>query len=147
MQVTIQQVAPVSEITADELARIVSLVRGGCTGIAPFAVTSARAQAWQHGIVCPIRLDGILHALWQVTTTGARQVTGTSFETRLAVYHPHLSLAYSTGHVDQDPIRAWLSNCDAPEIPFPVAGLVLVTQQHNGREITFRVLDRIPLTG
>jgi 2'-5' RNA ligase len=147
MHVTVQQVAPVSEITSGEIARIVSLVRDRCTEIAPFTVTSARAQAWEHGIVCPIRPGSPLNALWQVTTSAATQITGSRFETRPPVYHPHLSLAYATGHVDQDPIRAWLSDCDAPEIPIPVTGLVLVAQQHDGREITFRVLDHVPLGG
>ena len=147
MHVTVQQVAPVSEITADELARIVSLVRDRCTGIAPFTVIDARAEAWEHGIVCPIRSGYPLNDLWQVTTSAARQITGSRFETRPAVYHPHLSLAYATGHVDPNPIRAWLSDCDAPEIPLPVTGLVLVAQQHDGREITFRVLDHVTLAG
>jgi 2'-5' RNA ligase len=147
MHITVQQLAPASQVTSSELAQIVSLVRDRCADIAPFAVTTARAEAWEHAITCPIRPGCLLSTLWQVTTTAARQVTGTRFETRPAVYHPHLTIAYATSHVDQDPIRAWLSDYGAPEIPIPVTGLVLVAQRHNGREITFRVLDHVPLDG
>ncbi len=147
LHVTVQHLAPVSNLTASELTQMVSLVRDPCASIAPFAVTAARAEAWEHGIVCPIRPGYLLTNLWQVTTSATRQITDARFEVRPIVYDPHLSLAYATSHVDQDPIRAWLSDSDAPEIPLPVTELVLVAQKHNRREITFRILDRIPLTG
>jgi len=147
MHITVQHVAPASELTTSELAQMVSLVRDYSADIAPFAVTAARAEAWEHAIVCPIRPGYLLTTLWQITTSATRQVTGRRFQIRPAVYLPHLSLAYATSHVAQDPIRAWLADSDASETPLPVTELVLAAQQHNRREITFRILERVPLIG
>ncbi len=83
----------------------------------------------------------------QLTTSATTEIAGGRFEVCPAAFHPHMSLAYATAHVDQAAIRAQLADCDAPEIALPAAKLVLVSQRHDGREITFRVLDEIPLAG
>jgi len=121
MHITVQHVAPASELTTSELAQMVSLVRDYSADIAPFAVTAARAEAWEHAIVCPIRPGYLLTTLWQITTSATRQVTGRRFQIRPAVYLPHLSLAYATSHVDQDPIRAWLADSDVPVLRLAAA--------------------------
>jgi 2'-5' RNA ligase len=147
LHVTIQHLAPVGELTGAELAGIVSRVRQSCAGTAPFAVTAGRAQAWEHGIVCPVRPGYLLASLRQVTTSASRQVTADRFPVRPAAYHPHLSLAYATGHADQAPVQALLAGSNAPEVTFPVTRLVLVAQSHDRRRITFRILDEITLSG
>jgi 2'-5' RNA ligase len=145
MHVSVAHLAPVDEITESELAQIVTEVRDGCAAVAPFAVMVGRAQAWEHGVVCPLRPGYLLTALRQVTTAAAKQVIGITYGKHPAVYHPYLTLAYATGRVDSDLIRAWLADCDATETAIPVTCLSLVTQQHDGREITFRVLAEVPL--
>lgn len=145
LHITVQHVAPVSEVSGAELAEIVRLVRDRCAGFAAFAVTAGRAEAWEHGIVCPIRPGYLLSSLWQLTTSAATEVTRGRFEVRPAVYHPHIALAYAIAHIDQAAVRAELADCDAPEVALPVTKLVLVAQQHDGREITFRILEEIPL--
>jgi 2'-5' RNA ligase len=147
LHITIQHLAPVGEVTQRELRQIVGVVRDRCTGFAVFAVTAGRAEAWEYGIVCPIRPGYLLASLWQLTTSATTEVAGGRFEVSPAVFHPHLSLAYATAHVDQAVIRAQLADCDAPEIALPVTRLALVSQRHDSREITFRVLDEIPLAG
>jgi 2'-5' RNA ligase len=147
LHVTVQHLAPVSHITASQLDQITRLVRQRCAQIAPFAVTIGRAEAWEHGIVCPVRPGYLPASLWQVTTSAFMETTGSTMPVRPAVFHPHLSLAYATGHVDSGQVRAWLADCDAPEVAVPVTGLVLVAQRHDRREITFRILDHVPLAG
>lgn len=145
LHITIQHLAAVSQVTDGELGQIVELVRDRCAAFAPFAVIAGRAEAWEHGIVCTIRPGYLLASLWQATTSAASAVTGGRLEIRPAVFHPHMALAYATAHVDQAAVRAWLADNDAPEAALPVAKLALVAQQHDGREITFRILDQIPL--
>ncbi len=147
LHVTIQHLAAVSEISATELDRIVWLVRDRCANIAPFVVTPSRAEAWEHGIVCPIRPGYLPASLWRIACSAYKEATGGRFPILPAVFHPHLSMAYATGQVESDPIRAWLADCDAPEFALPVTKLVLVAQQHNRREITFRTVDEVPLAG
>lgn len=147
LHITVQHFAQVSHVSDTELAQIVSLVRDRCAGFAAFAVIAGRPEAWENGIVCPIRPGYLLASLWQLTTSAATEVTGGRFEVRPAVYHPHVSLAYATAHIDQAAVRAELADCDASEVALPVTKLVLVAQQHDGREITFRILEEIPLAG
>jgi 2'-5' RNA ligase len=147
MHITIQHLAPVGDVTESELADIIGRIRDRCASIAPFAVTAARAEAWETSVVCPLRPGYLLSNLWHVVTTVSKTVTGSRFSTHASVFHPHLALAYGTAHLDQDQMRAWLSDCDAAEVPLPVTRLVLVAQKHNAREITFRVLDQVSLMG
>jgi 2'-5' RNA ligase len=147
MHVTVQHLCPVSDLAGNELAEIVGLVRQRCAGIAAFAVEAGRAEVWETSVVRPLRPGYLLSGLWQLTTSAAREVAGTELPVTPAVYHPHLTLAYATGHVDSEPLRAWLSDREGTETPVPVTRLILVAQRHDGREITFRVLDEIPLTG
>ncbi len=147
MHVTVQHIGPVQDIAADELAEIVGRVRAGCRSVASFAVTAGRAEVWETSVVCALRPGYLLGTLWHLVTSTSRAVTGPRLDIIPAVYHPHLALAYATAHLDQAPMRAWLTDCDAAETALPVTRLVLVAQQHNGREITFRVVDEIALTG
>lgn len=145
MHVTIQHLAPVSDITDAELTDIVNLTRDGCASFAPFAVIAGRAEAWETSVVCPLRPGYLLGQLWHVVTSATRTVAGSRLAIHPAVFHPHMALAYATGHVEQAEIRAWLADCEATDVAFPVTRLVLVAQKHDGREITFRVVSEIPL--
>lgn len=147
MHVTVQHIGPVGDVAAGELARIVDRVRAGCGGVASFAVTAGRAEVWETSVVRVLRPGYLLGSLWQLVTSASRDVIGPRLPVRPAVYHPHLALAYATAHVDQAPMRAWLADSDAAETALPVTRLVLVAQRHDGREITFRVLEEIPLAG
>lgn len=147
MHVTVQHIGPVRGIEADELRELVGRVRSGCSSVASFAVTAGRAEVWETSIVCPLRPGYLLGTLWQLVTSASRAVSGARLDVRPAVYHPHLTLAYATAHVDHAPLRAWLADSDAAEVALPVTRLVLVAQQHDGREITFRVVDEVVLTG
>jgi 2'-5' RNA ligase len=147
MHVTVQHVAPVAEIADAELAEITGLVRDSCARIAPFAVTAGLAEAWATGVVCPFWPVSLLRGLWQVTTGAAREVTGGRLGTHPPEYHPHLALAYAVAHVDHRLVRARISDCAAAEVALPVTSLALVAQQHDRREITWRLIDEIPLAG
>jgi 2'-5' RNA ligase len=146
MHITVQHVAPVTEVSTSEIKQITALVRDACAQIAPFAVTACRAEAWPTALVCPIRPGAPLRHLWQVTTSAAARVTGGRISTVPGVYHPHLSLAYAHDHVEHEPVKAWLSDATASEVALPVTRLVLVAQQHDRRHITWRLVDEIPLT-
>ena len=146
MHITVQHFAPVSQVSTAQIEQITALVRERCAGIAPFAITAGRAEAWNTGVVCPVRPGTALRHLWQLTTSAAAQVTAAAFETRPRVYHPHLCLAYAYDHVDHELLRAWLSDSTATEVALPVTRLTLVAQQHDRRQITWRLIHEIPLT-
>jgi len=145
--ITIQHYAPAAAISDVDLAAVVALVGERCARIGPFAVTVGRAEAWDGGIVCPLRPSTPLRSLWQITTGAARTVTGEEFGVTPADFYPHLTLAYATASVDAGPLRAWLGADDAREVALAVTGLALVAQRHDHREITWRLVDQIPLTG
>lgn len=100
LHITTEHFAPVGEATSSELDRLVGLVRDRHSGFAAFAVTVGRAEAWEHGIVCPIRPSYLLASLWQLTTSATTEVTGGRFEVSPAVF-PHLLLAHAIAKVDQ----------------------------------------------
>jgi 2'-5' RNA ligase len=146
LHITVAHLMPVTQVSAGQIEQITGLVRQACSGIAPFAVTAGRPEVWRTGIVCPIRPGPPLRHLWQVTTSAADQVTAATCQTRPGVYHPHLALAYGYDHVDDGPLRAWISDSNAADIALPVTRLVLVAQQHDCRQITWRLIEEIPLT-
>lgn len=147
MHITVQHIGAVEDIASDEMDEIVGRVRAGCESMASFAVTAGRAEVWETSVVCPLRPGYLLGNLWHLVTSASRAVAGARLDIQPAVYHPHLALAYATAYLDQAPMRAWLADCDAAEAALPVTRLVLVAQQHDGREITFRVIDEVALTG
>jgi hypothetical protein len=147
MHVTVQPIAPVTEVTDVDLAQIVSLVRHSCAGIAPFAVTAGRAEAWELGIVLPD--PSRLPALNPLADHHQRRQAD----------HRH-QVRESTGGLPPAPVPRLRHRPCRPgldpglahrqlrtEVPLPVIELVLVAQQYNRREIIFRVLDRVPLAG
>jgi 2'-5' RNA ligase len=143
MHVAVHRLGPASGITGTELARMTRLVQGRCGGIAPFTVTVGRAEAWEAGVVCPVRPGYLLRFLRQVIAevAGARPGSGAP------AYCPHLTLARAVARVGQGPVRAWISDCEVPEAEWQVARLVLVAQRHDRREITWRVIDEVALSG
>jgi 2'-5' RNA ligase len=143
MHVAVQRLGPASGITGTELARMTRLVQGRCRGIAPFTVTAGRAEAWEAGVVCPVRPGYLLRFLRQVIA----EVAGGGPESDPPVYCPHLTLAFAVAPVDQEPVRAWISDCEVSEAELRVARLVLVAQRHDRREITWRVIDEVALSG
>jgi 2'-5' RNA ligase len=145
--ITIQDYAPAAAISTAGLAAVVALVRERCAPIAPFTVTTRPAEAWNGGIVCPLRPSAPLRSLWQITTSAAQAVTGDRFGPPATDFYPHLALAYATAHVDPEPLRIWLEDSDPVEVALPVTGITLVAQRHDHREITWRLLGQIPLTG
>jgi 2'-5' RNA ligase len=147
LHLTIQHLAPVADLDDGDLNRIVRLVRDRCSSQSSFSVTVGRAEAWDHGIVCPVRPADQLARLWQITTSAGQEATGDRFAIHPAEFYPHLALAYATSHVDKDITRAWLAACAASEIDMPVTKLVLVAQRHDRREITFRIVTEVPLAG
>jgi 2'-5' RNA ligase len=143
--ITVQHFAPVSELSGAEIAHIAGLVRYECAGIPPFTVTAGRAEVWGSGVVCPLRPETVLRRLWELTTGAGREVTGGRFEVRPRVYAPHLALAYAVAHVDDGPLGRWISDSDVGEVTLVVGALALVAQKHDGREISWRVIDEVPL--
>ena len=94
MHITVLHAPPVTRLTAQQAAQMAALVADECASLAPFAAAISPAEAWHTGIVCAVRPGPPLRSLWQVTASAA-QVTGGARETRLAVYYPHLTVAYT----------------------------------------------------
>jgi 2'-5' RNA ligase len=138
---------PVTEITGAQITKITGQVREICEDLAPFAVIAGRPASWAGGIVCPVRPGHRLRDLWRVTAAAARDVAGSRFSYLPETYDPHMSLAYSTVRAPDGPARAWLSDHDTGEIPFPVTHLSLVAQRHDSSQITWRVIEQVPLAG
>jgi 2'-5' RNA ligase len=147
MHITIQHVAPLQQLRDSEVSRIAGLVRRHCARLAPFELTAGPAQARDAGVVCPLRPGSPARQLCHLCVRASRQVTGGRFEIRPAVYHPHLALAYAIGDVDDDQVREWLCDSQAGDVVLPVTALSLVAQKHDRRQITWRLLDEIPLAG
>jgi 2'-5' RNA ligase len=147
MHITVAHLMPVTPPSTGQIEQITGLVTGRCTGIAPFAVTAGRAEVWRTGIVCPVRPGAGLRELWRITTSTAGQVTAGTCQAQPGTYHPHLTLAYGYKDVDDGPARAWLSDHNAAGVVLPVTPLVLVAQQHDRRQITWRQISEITLTG
>lgn len=147
VHIIVQHLAPAAEIGGAELGKITRRVQGRCAGIAPITVTAGRAEAWETGVVCPVRPGYMLRFLRQVTEGVGREVTGSGFGASPSAYYPHLTLAYAVASMDPGPVRAWLSDCEAGEMALEITRLVLAAQQHDGREITWRVIDEVALTG
>jgi 2'-5' RNA ligase len=147
MHLTVQHLAPGAEVGGAELGRMIRLVRSRCGGIAPFPVTVGRAEAWDTSLVCPVRPAYLLRFLRQVITEISREVSIGRFSTSEAPYCPHLTLAYALAHVDNEPVRQWIADSEATEETLHVTRLVLVAQQHDRYDITWRVIDEVSLTG
>jgi 2'-5' RNA ligase len=146
MHITVAHFAPLTQVSSGQIEQITGLVRQACAGIAPFAVTAGRPEVWRTAVVCPIRPGPPLRELWRITTSAAGEVTAGTCQAQPYVYHPHLSLAYGYDHVDDGPLRAWISDSNAAEVALPVTRLVLVAQQHNRRKITWRQAGEVALT-
>jgi 2'-5' RNA ligase len=146
MHVTVQHLAPAAEIGGADLGRMIRLVRGRCSGIAPFPVTVGRAEAWDTSVVCPVRPAYLLRFLRQVITEISREVGIGRLSASEASYCPHLTLAYALAHVDNERMREWVADSEATEETLHVTRLVLVAQQHDRHDITWRVIDEVALT-
>jgi 2'-5' RNA ligase len=143
MHVAVQRLGPASETTGRELARMTRLAQVRCEAIAPFTVTVGRAEAWATAVVCSVRPGYRLRFLRQIIAEAA----GGTLGPEPTAYCPHLPIAVAVADVGQGQVRAWISECEAPEAELAVARLVLVAQQHDGREITWRVIDEVALSG
>jgi hypothetical protein len=143
MHVAVLRLGPASGITGTELARMTRLVQGRCGGIASFTVTVGRAEAWETGVVCPVRPGYLLGFLRQIIS----EVAGDKLGSDPPAYCPHLALGFAVAHVDQGSVRAWISDCEASEAELQVARLVLVAQKNDRHEITWRVIDEVGLSG
>jgi 2'-5' RNA ligase len=143
MHVAVWRLGPASGITGRELARMGRLAQGRCEAIAPFSVTVGRPEAWEAALACPVRSGYRLRFLRQMLAEAA----GVRLGPEPLAYCPHLTAAFAVAYVDQGPVRAWLSDSEVAETELLVARLVLVAQQHDGREITWRVIDEVELSG
>jgi 2'-5' RNA ligase len=147
LHITVHRLGPVATISGPAIARITRLVRGRCGGIAPFPVSVGRAEAWETGVVCPVRPGYLLRFLRQVISDVSQELTGGPPVSELSAYHPHLTVARAIAQLDQGSVRAWISDCEASEMTFQVTAMVLVARPHDRRKTTWRVIDEVPLTG
>lgn len=139
-------VAPADKISGGQVTEMTRQVREHCARLPPFAVTVDRAQVWPAGIVCPVRPGKPLRRLHKITA-GAATAAGGGVRVLPEVYAPHMSLAYSTGKAPNGPARAWLADCNSSGACLPVTALSLVRQKHDGRQITWRLVEQITLGG
>lgn len=145
--ITVQHFAPLGGLADGEMSKIADLVKDRCSRIGPFQAVVGPAQVRPGGIVCPVRSGQPLRQLWQATTGAGRNVTGIRYEVIPDPYDPHLTLAYAYADVDEEPLQSWLSSFRASPATVQVTRLSLVAQRHDHREITWRLLDQIPLSG
>jgi hypothetical protein len=147
MYVAVQQLGSVTAITGTQIARISRQIRGRCGGLRPFPVTAGRAEAWETGVVCPVRPGYLLRFFRQVITDVTHEVMGGLPDPQRPEYCPYLTVARAVAHVDLGKFRAWMSDCEAGEMTFQVTALVLTAEQHDCPERTRRVIDEVPLAG
>jgi 2'-5' RNA ligase len=146
--ITVQDIAPVADISPKELDRIVTQVRQACAGLTRPELTLGPPELGRFGIGCPVTPAAGARALWEITAAASRAVTGARFPTRPARYHPHLSLAYGVAPSRDEPLCHWLATHPTATMTFTATQLTLVAQSHDGaRAITWRPLATVPLTG
>jgi 2'-5' RNA ligase len=147
MHVTLQHLAPASEVSGAQLSRMIRMVQGRCRGITPFTVTIGRAEAWETSVACPVRPADMLRHLRQVIVDASGEVAVGRFAAGESPFLPHLTLAYAVVDVGSEPVRAWIADCEAAELRLPVTKLALVAQRHDRHQITWRVIDEVVLAG
>jgi 2'-5' RNA ligase len=146
--VTVQDLAPATELTPTEVEAIVAEVGRACADLAPFELTLGPPEVGRLGLGCPVTPAAAATRLWEITVAASRQVTGVRFPVRPAPYHPHLSLAYGTASTSDDPLRAWLATHPARTATFTAKNLSLVAQSQDGAAaITWRPVATVSLTG
>jgi 2'-5' RNA ligase len=143
VHITLLHAAHVDEVPDAQLGQIVERARERCARIPGFTLTLDRPQASSLAIECLGRPGEPARQLWRLLAGITRDVTGSRFETVPSVYYPHASLAYAiTDDLDNRILGAWLSDCAAEPITFPVTRISLVAQSHDLRYITWRhILD------
>ena len=142
--ITVQHLAPVSQLPWDEVTRITQIVRRQCACIEPFQVTAGPPRIDPGGIICPVG-GPRLQDLWDTVVDAGLKITGNRFEVRPDPYIPHLTLAYAYGDVDDERTLRHLAGLPAATLDIPVTKVSLVAQQHDGQEVTWRVIEHIPL--
>jgi hypothetical protein len=145
--VTVLHSAPVEQVSAAELERIVAGVRQRCLTVAGFDLTVDRPGVGGVAVECPARPGSPARRLWEVTAEATAAVIGDRVPVILAVYYPHLSLAYAVAHVDHRPMKVWLSDHDIAPLTVAVRKIALVAQSHDGQQITWRHILDVPLLG
>lgn len=144
--VTVQDIAPATGLTPDDLDRIVAQVRRACAVTAPAQLTLGPPEIGRYGLGCPVTPVSEARRLWELTVAASRKITGDRFATRPAAYHPHLSLAYGVAAASDEPLRQWLAAHPARTVAFTATQLSLVAQSHDGSgAITWRPLAAVPL--
>ncbi|MFD5319403.1 2'-5' RNA ligase family protein [Streptomyces sp. NPDC127098] len=147
--VTVLHSAPLGEVTADQVEEVTTRVRKACATVAPFELTVGRPSVGTVAIECPAWPGPLARPLWQITAQASRDVWQDAYPTLPAKYYPHLSVAYAgenASEADRTDLKVALSDCgDVGTVTFTVDKLWLVAQRHDGRHITWRVLDQVLL--
>ncbi|MEU5425780.1 2'-5' RNA ligase family protein [Streptomyces olivoreticuli] len=149
--VTLLHDGPLLEFAPGEIEKITELVRAECATIAPFDITLDRPAIGRVAIECPGRPGQPARRLWEMTARVSAEVTGNRFPRLPQVFHPHLSIGYSTStptvRADRAAMKVWLSDCPRGPVTLTATALNLVAQWHTRERITWDHLAAIPLGG
>jgi 2'-5' RNA ligase len=140
--ITVHHDVPCKEISEEAMWWAAGFVREECRSLRPFTATVRRPKTWRTAVVCPVYPTARFTELRAIVTRTSG-IAGTQEDT--AIHHPHMSIAYGIGRVDDRPMRNWLCDHDLPELEIQVTALTLVRQQHDSRTIWWDVIDVIPL--
>jgi 2'-5' RNA ligase len=147
LHVTLLHSAPVNEITDKAIAEITARVRRRCAAVAPFDLTLDRPSVGSVAIECLGRPGRPVERLWEITASESAAILGDRYPTVPSIHYTHSTIGYATGHVDQRPMRAWITDNDVPPVTFPVTKIALVAQSHDSKYITWTHLADIELAG
>jgi hypothetical protein len=80
--ITVQEIAPVADVTQDEVDCIATQVRRVCAELAPPELTLGPPELGRLGLGCPVTPAAAARRLWEITVNASQEVTGGRFPTR-----------------------------------------------------------------
>lgn len=143
--ITVLHHQPVDDVSEHLMTEVVARVHDQCARLRPFTARVRRPEIWRSGLVCPVYRGQDFRQLWTMVRGVTAQLTGEQRQPGPLAYYPHLAIAYATGRLDDAGPREWLCDHDLPEPAIDVGALALVRQKHDGRTITWKVDEVIPL--
>ncbi|MEV4873891.1 2'-5' RNA ligase family protein [Streptomyces syringium] len=148
LHVTVARVGVANDISKHETAAIIEYVGEVVSAIKPFDLILDRPSIGQVAIECAGRPGAPARSLWELTAGVSRQILGDRFPQPSASYAPHLSLGYGIAgpsRPDRAAMKAWLSDHPGEPVSMHADRLVLVSQCHDRRSITWERLAEVPL--
>ncbi|TQF01988.1 2'-5' RNA ligase family protein [Kitasatospora acidiphila] len=148
LHVTLLHSGPMAEWHPGEVEALVDQLGTRLADAEPVTLTLHRPNVGAVALECSCTPGEPTRQLWRACAEEISSVTGNRFPLIPTVHYPHASIAYSTGKLaERAELKAWLSDHHTDPLTFIAHRVAVVAQQHDEREITWRLLAELPLGG